>query len=166
LSGSVVERDIPDNSLSDFATGQMIDELLIPLHVTWDGVAWHVLVPAATNAQEAGIFNNPACAAAASTMQSFQPPADASGQPIDLQWRFASGVNPASGCAGVGSPTSQLSVDNTPEAIHAAYALYRFGVILAANSAAHQFWPQLPLADGYEEQLAQHLLALPGNPQS
>ena len=165
LSGAVVERDIPDNSLSDFATGRMTDELLMPLLITWNGTEWNVLVPPTTNLQQVGIFNNPACAAAASTLQSFEPPADASGQPVYLQWQFASGANPAAGCVGVGSPTSQQPF-NTPEAIPAPGVLYRFGVIVAVNDEAHRFWPQLPLADAYERQLAQQLLALPGNPQS
>jgi hypothetical protein len=35
--------------------------------------------------------------------------------------------------------------------------LHRFGIILAANDAAHRYLPFLPLADTYEQKLAQQL---------
>jgi hypothetical protein len=164
-SGAVVERDIPDNSLADFATGQMTDEVLMPLLIAWDGTAWRAFVPAKTTAQDNGIINTPACAAAVFNLQSLKPPVDASDQVVYLQWQFASGANAAAGCVGVGSPTSLQPAAATPGTIPAPYAMFRFGVILAANDVAHQFWPRLPLADVYERQLAQQLLALPGNPQ-
>jgi hypothetical protein len=40
-----------------------------------------------------------------------------------------------------------------------AYCLYRFGLLLAANDRAHEIWPHMLLADGYERNLAQQLAA-------
>src|SRR5690242_17735747 len=37
------------------------------------------------------------------------------------------------------------------------FLLHRFGIILAANDAAHHYFPFLPLASAYERQLAQQL---------
>ena len=42
--------------------------------------------------------------------------------------------------------------------------IYRFGVLLAANDAAHQTFPKLPVASPAERALAQQLLAGSGNP--
>lgn len=41
-----------------------------------------------------------------------------------------------------------------------AYCLFRFGVVLAANTVAHQLWPYLPVADAYEQGVAQRLYSL------
>jgi hypothetical protein len=38
--------------------------------------------------------------------------------------------------------------------------LFRFGVVLAANTVAHQLWPYLPVADAYEQGIAQRLYSL------
>jgi hypothetical protein len=38
--------------------------------------------------------------------------------------------------------------------MQSAYLLYRFGIILAANMTAHSYWPYLPVAGAYEQQLA------------
>jgi hypothetical protein len=40
-----------------------------------------------------------------------------------------------------------------------AYCLHRFGVLLAVNDAAHRLWPFLPVADAYERQVVQQLIA-------
>jgi len=32
-------------------------------------------------------------------------------------------------------------------------------VLLAANALAHRYWPDLPVADAYEQQLAQQMAA-------
>ena len=50
---------------------------------------------------------------------------------------------------------SVKSTINTPPGL--AYCLLRFGVLLAVNDAAHHFWPNLPVADAYEQSLAQQL---------
>lgn len=45
----------------------------------------------------------------------------------------------------------------------AGLVLHRFGVALAANAAAHRYWPWLPVADPHEQETAQTLMrTLPG----
>jgi hypothetical protein len=38
-----------------------------------------------------------------------------------------------------------------------ARCLYRFGVLLALDNAEHSLRPNLPLADAYEQNIAQHI---------
>jgi len=37
------------------------------------------------------------------------------------------------------------------------YCLYRFGVLLALDNVTRSFWPNLPLADAYEQNVARHI---------
>jgi hypothetical protein len=164
LDDQVLERDIPDNSLWDFATGQTIDESLVPLGITWDSLGWHVTVSHDASGSDAGFFD-PACAAAQDEVQLFlYPPADASG----MQWQFASGPAPAVGCIALGSPQPNPGTTPTPSSSQAAvaYCLHRFGVNLAANELAQRYWPYLPVADAREQLLAQQLAALVSGPSA
>ncbi len=167
LDGRILARDVPDNSLWDYATGQVNDESLMLLRITWDSLGWHVTIPSDASVQNAG-FLNPICGAAQEEVQLLQPPADASGTPVYPQWQFVSGPLPAAGCLAVGTP--QLNAFTTPTPTHSpplvAYCLHRFGVLLAANSAAHRFWPDLPVADAYEQGLSHQLATLIGGSSS
>src|SRR5438067_399563 len=60
-NGSILERDVPDNSLYDYATGQTADESLVTFSITWDNLGWHVAIPRGANSQVFG-FPFPACA--------------------------------------------------------------------------------------------------------
>jgi hypothetical protein len=164
MDGQVLERDIPDNSLWDFATGQTIDESLVPLGITWDSLGWHVTVSHDASMQGSGFFDL-ACATAQDEVQLLlYPPADASG----MQWQFASGSVPAAGCIALGSPQPNPGTTPTPSSSQAAvaYCLHRFGVNLAANELAQRYWPYLPVADAREQLLAQQLAALVSGPSS
>jgi hypothetical protein len=156
--GSAVERDVPDNILWDISTGQIADESLIEMQVTWQNSTWQVNIPATMNTTSP-IGLNPVCEAAQNVVEIQYPPLDSFGEPLFLQWQYASGLVPASGCLGVG--VSRLDVGSvnstatTPPGL--AYCLLRFGVLLVVNAEAHRFWPNLPLADAYEQGLAQQL---------
>lgn len=160
LNGRVLAHDISDNSLWDYTTGQAIDESLVVLHITWDSLGWHVTVPANVSIQSSS-FLNPACAAVQDEVLPLNPPADANGTPVYMQWQYASGKLPAAGCVAEGTP--QPNGYTTPTPTHSpplvTYCLHRFGVLVAANNEAHRQWPYLPLADTYEQQLAQQLTA-------
>jgi hypothetical protein len=166
LDGRVLAHDVPDNSLWDYATGQTIDESLVPLRITWDSLGWHVTVSHDGSASDAGFFD-PACAAAQDEVQFFEPPAVA-GEPVYLQWQYASGSVPAVGCIALGSPQPNPGTTPTPSSSQAAvaYCLHRFGVNLAANELAQRYWPYLPVADAREQLLAQQLAALVSGPPS
>ena len=164
MDGRILEQDVSDNILWDYASGQPEDDSLMELHITWDTGGWHITIPTGAVIQQAG-FLNPTCAAANTGTQMFAdpPPADAAGNAVYLQWQFVSGANPAAGCVGVGTPNSPSEfTDLTPTVFPVPYCLHRFGVMLAANPAAHRYWPQLPLADAHEQQLAQQLATSAG----
>jgi hypothetical protein len=157
--GAIVERDVPDNVLWDLSTGELADESLIAMHITWQNSTWQVTIPATMNTT-VPIGLNPVCEAAQNVVGILQPPADTFGEPLYLQWQYASGLVPASGCLGVGlsrlDTGSVKSTIDTPPGL--AYCMLRFGVLLAVNAEAHRFWPGLPLADAYEQSLAQQLV--------
>lgn len=159
-SGQVIERDVPGNSVWDYTTGQMADEALQELDITWDHQAWRVVVPPNGGVQAFGFWNS-VCAIANSWVNTLDSPVDANGNQIYLQWQFASGEVLAAGCVGVASPVQPVGITPTPT--HAApllaYCLQRFGILLAANNQAHRIWPFLPFADAYEQHLAQQLAA-------
>lgn len=169
LDGRILARDVPDDSLWDSAFGQVNDESLMLLRITWDSLGWHVTSPSDASVQNAG-FLNPICGAAQVGVQLLvlQPPADASGTPVYPQWQFASGPLPAAGCLAVGTPQENAFTTPTPSTspLLTAYCLHRFGVFLAANDIAHRFWPSLPVADAYEQGLAHQFAALIGGSSS
>jgi hypothetical protein len=156
--GSIVEKDVPDNALWDISTGQRADESLIAMQITWRDARWQVNIPATMNTT-VPIGLNPVCEAAHNVVSIQYAPQDSFGEPLYLQWQYASGLVPASGCLGVGVSRvdggSVKSTINTPPGL--AYCLLRFGVLLAVNDAAHHFWPNLPLADAFEQNLARQL---------
>ncbi len=160
LEGRIVEQDVPDNLIWDYVSKQPEDESLIAIQISWDSGEWNVTVP--RNAQVG--FLNPTCATADTGVQMLQTPVDAMGITIPLQWQFASSPNPAAGCVGIGTPNLQLLGNVTPTAFPPLYSLHRFGVVLAVNAQAHRFWPQLPLVDAHEKQLAAQLINLLGGP--
>jgi len=156
--GSIIESDVPDNALWDVSTGQKADESLIAMQITWQNTTWQVNIPATMNTT-VPVGLNPVCEAAQNVVGIQYPPVDSFGEPLYLQWQYASGLVPASGCLGVGISRvdggSVKSTINTPPGL--AYCLLRFGVLLAVNNEAHHFWPNLPQADAFEQNLARQL---------
>lgn len=64
----------------------------------------------------------------------------------NVSWQLFAGSNRAEGCLGIVTPDD---LQQPP-----AYCLYHFGILLAANAAAHRYFPSLPLADASEQRLA------------
>jgi hypothetical protein len=164
MSGQVLARNVPDNSSWDYATGETMDESLVPLRITWDGAGWHVAVPADLSSRAFGYsgYFDPVCAAAVEKLNSLSPPVDAKGEAVDLQWSFASGPLRASGCLAAGTllPNGLFTPTPThaPQAV--IFCLHRFGVLLLVNSALPITNWSLPYADHYEQQLARQLISL------
>lgn len=165
MDGRVLARDVPDDSAQDYATGQALDESLVQLHITWDSLGWHVTLPVNTDNQGSGSlgsgYYDPVCAAMTQQVTSLNPQADAKGEPLYLQWQFASGTLPAAGCLMVVTlqPVNGLTTptpSHTPQLVF--YYLHRFGVLLAVNKLAQSTGLLLPLADAYEQQLARVLI--------
>lgn len=158
LGGQSVSASQPDTIASSTL------EYTFPLFISWTGSQWHV-----TDIPQKNDFNfffgfTPPCAVTQAILQNNNNLTSPfysitiNGQPQNLSWQDDdSGKNLAQGClwGAIIQPGN-----NTPAATNApeAYVLYRFGVILAANSLAHQWWPNLPVANAYEQGIVQQLL--------
>jgi hypothetical protein len=169
MSGQVVATNQPD--IAD-KSGL---EYLFPLYVAWSGSHWNVsLFPAANvdfyippiylncvpvntliygNNVEPSYFGIP-------PMNVFQG-VTINGQIQNLNWvGTSSKTNLATGCMETitiqqsSQNPSTPTVANTPTA----YCLYRFGVLLAVNNIAHRYWPFLPVANAYEQNIAHQLM--------
>lgn len=159
LSGQVLAQNQPD------APGSSGTEYLQLLFIRWDGSAWHVSTKPGEDGQSPLIAPlspvDPPC-----LLAQFRTLGDPSfstlalgGQVQMVNWHFVTGVNPAQGCLALATVPTENRATPTPPPSTAAWCLYRFGVLLAANALAHRYWPQLPLTDAYEQNLAQHLVA-------
>ena len=126
---------------------------LVTLGITWDGSRWHVRIIG-----PALLAGNPlACVSAENNItQNLFQQAESTYSGISLQ--FVASSTSADGCL-----LALLLLPNTNATASAtspnAYFLYRFGLYLAANNMAHLLWPQIPLADTYERNLAQQMAA-------
>ncbi len=140
LDGQIVAQNQPDALPVQANT----DHSLF-VHVLWDSKEWDVNLITENNVFFGTAGNaHPACASVNNIIQSgnYQTVPEAG----NVSWKLFAGTDPAAGCLGVVIPDdSQQSV---------AYCLYRFGVLLAANDAAHRYFPDLPLADAYEQGIA------------
>ena len=157
FDGRVLEREVPDSSLSGYyASGDAVDEALMPLHISWDGLVWHAATDKAVHGS--GYFN-PACTATQLEVQTLEPMVDASGEPVYPRWQFASSSVPAAGCLAKGIPQSPEGISPTPTHTppFIVYCLHRFGVLLTVNVMAQRAWPNLPRADAYYQGLLRQL---------
>jgi hypothetical protein len=131
------------------------------LQLSWSSNGWNVINESAlkpdiqhpTIGQLTGINTTSklACGSIAPFVKestSYASTDDASHTPIS--WTYYVGNNLANGCLGFVVPST------SPKALPA-YFLYRFGVLLAANKLAHQYFPSLPMADVYEQSIAQSI---------
>jgi hypothetical protein len=159
LSGQSVAANQPDTIASSTL------EYTFPLFISWSGSQWRVSDMPEKNDSNFFFGYTPICAVAQAILQnnnSLTSPffsVTINGQPQSLSWQDNnSGKNLAQGC--LSGAIIQPGNANTPVAANApeAYVLYRFGVLLAANSLAHQWWPNLPVASVYEQGIVQQLL--------
>ncbi len=150
-SGQVVAQNQPDASSTSAGEDHSID-----LSVTWDGTKWHVKPDIAPEFRY-NTAHSPACASISNQISPTTYGATASG--ANVFWDFAVGTNEAAGCLGVVvlSPQSPQTPVNFKQP--AAYFLYRFGVLLAANPLAHSEFPGIPMANTYEQSIAQSIAA-------
>jgi len=125
----------------------------VALSIVWDDGGsgrWHVAM-AGTGTP---FGNNLACASAETEVKMVLAPAlESSG------WQFVPGSIPAIGCLAIAEQSGVIATPSSSSSV-GAYCLYRFGVLLAANDAAHRFWPHMPLANTYERRLAQQLATM------
>ncbi len=149
MSGKVVAQNQPEL----LGTTSIYDHL-IPLRITWTGRNWNVeLLPSPIASDILLQFNVP-CNTALNTVRSVLLPLSAKQTHSSIDWLYTSAANAATGCLAVAT-LDQGKVSPAP----IAFFLYRFGVFLAANDIAHKYWPTMPLANDYEQQLAKQLNA-------
>ncbi len=134
----------------------VIYDHLIPLQITWDGTNWHATLRTFRDPSLSEQQLDATCNTALNTVRSVLIPTNSEQAYSDIHWQYISGVNPAEGCLSIATFNAQLRSSAPP----VAYCLHRFGILLAANSVAHQYWPAMPLADAHEQQLAQQLASL------
>lgn len=160
LAGQVVADNQPDAGGYLQFLGH--DEHPIPITIGWDGSQWSV--SATLDASEAGSpFSAPACLAAQDEVafQEVLPPElpGQAGGGIGVSWQYIQGDPIAVGCLMAAVPMDAQGVpDTSPRGLaNAGLILHRFGVDLAANVAAQRYWPDMPVADAYEQSIAQTL---------
>lgn len=163
-NGQVVARDQPN--IADSSN----PEYLMPFALSQNGASWRV----SAQSFPGGPFSpiSPSCIPAESVIygNDVEPSyfgisnnaltnPNVNGHAVALTWvKFSSGSNAAAGCVAIAS--ANPASPQTPIAANAssAYCLYRFGVLLAANEQAHRYWPNLPVADAYEQSIMQQLM--------
>ena len=171
----MIAQNQPDTSSPLVGVDHSID-----LEVTWNGKAWKVnvphydtLIPSTGDPQfslpstSVPMIPPPACASLNSflntptTYATFATPFGTTegSNPKAVSWGFVVGANEAAGCLGVVVPAPNTTATPTDFKQPPAYFLYRNGVLYAANALAHSEFPGVPLADGYEQSIAQQIAA-------
>lgn len=151
-SGQVIAQNQPDTNSQYVGTDHSI-----LLQITWSSQGWSVrdisILSQAATVNTIYETSIPACASLTGLVNARTFYSSTSGDDfILIQWSYHIGSNPAAGCLGVVVPTDNLQA--AP-----AYFLYRFGVLLAANHLAHKYFPSFPMADTYEQGIAQSIAA-------
>ncbi len=137
-SSSVLERPLQVSGGQQFVT----------LRIRWQQDHWVV----SFHQQGASSFDDPNCITAMNTLVTNASYHSIPSVGQQLFWSYLSGKNRAEGC--VAMTVQQVFVPSSAIFSAQAMLLERFGVLLAANDAAHQLWPILPLATEQEQQVA------------
>ncbi len=150
-SGQVVAQNQPDANNANVGQDHSME-----MNVTWDGAKW--LVGLNVSPEAVSQFTpSPACASL-NNLISATTQYGVTGTGKNVDWGFVTSTNEAQGCLAVVVPSpGQQTPTNFKQP--AAYFLYRFGVLLAANALAHSEFPNIPMADANEQSIAQGIAA-------
>jgi len=151
-TGQVVAQNVPDGS---------VEESLAALQITWSNTGWYVIAQTSGPNSSQSFFIDPPCQPGGTVTNLLANPTTNSMEILyySLQFSYAASPALANGCVVVVTLTHDPGLPSTPPpSPQTAYCLYRFGVILAVNSVARHFWPSLPVADAYEQSLAQQFV--------
>ncbi len=155
--GKVIAQQQPET-----ADPAAASEHLVPLQIEWNGTQWHITTTFSLLNNDMRPQFDPTCSAAAKDVAIDRSRRYVTEAHAFTNWEYVSGSNLAAGCLGIA--TLDHGPGSTPSATEpVAYCLYRFGVFIAANDIAHKYWPDMPLADAYEQHLAQQLAATQRN---
>src|SRR5262249_27429834 len=121
-------------------------DILLPLGVAWSGDDWRVR-PTGTRPGT----TSPFCLIATLMQSQLHPPTAEVPAAIAIEWSSPTDV-PLFRCLLAGEEGEPLR----PASVKARQVLllYQYGLLLAATPAAHQIYPDLPVASGAEAQLA------------
>ena len=150
--------------LSQGAPDTAFNLTLLVVRITWNGAHWSV-VPVLGDIPGLPAANDTTCGALANDLDAWvlqdfpqHPYVD-----VRTQVRYAADADPTDGCVGIVTATSVgIGVTPTPITGTPPLLLHRFGVLLAANTAAHALWPAIPVADPSEQDLAARMAAALG----
>lgn len=151
MNGQIVAQGQPE-----IVSNKAFFEHLLPLRITWDGLQWRTILSSSMLSTDMQQFFDPACNTAMNHERIDTSQRYVAIYQLGTSWRYVSGLNSALGCLGMVTlnegPNAPLNA-----AQPVAYCLHRFGLFIAANATAHKYWPDLPVADAYEQHLAQQL---------
>ena len=147
INGKIVAQDQPGTNSAD------AEDLLI-LQITWDSSGWHVAVLGKNPYPTLFPITTLACASAQNETSSGVFQVTGGDSSALVNWHFQAGKNNAAGCLATGIPTAQNATITPSDSLPPAHCLYRFGILLALNAAAHSYWPKMPVADAYEQKVA------------
>jgi len=158
LNGQIVAQNQPDEA------DNLGTEYLVNLYITYANGQWQVSTKTPVNSTNLTI--SPSCEAANylviqvgfSTFSNINLPGNPN---ASISWNTSYGSNLAAGCllTATALPPQNNSATPVPTPPPFAHCLYRFGVLLALDHAAHALWPNLPLADAYEQGIARNIKA-------
>jgi hypothetical protein len=131
------------------ATPERHQHIRQPFAVRWNG-SWQVIISTAS-----ARIPTPLCAVATSLLGERLTQATAP-ELATYAWDSISAPNTAEGCLLIGGPSN----GNGPVG-PTANVLYRFGVLYAANDAAHRLLPSLPLVDAHGQTIASQIATQP-----
>jgi hypothetical protein len=134
------------------ATPERHQHVRQPLAVRWNG-AWQVSASIAS-----ARVPTPLCAVATSLLAEQLAPTSAAPELAKYAWYGVGAHIPADGCLLLGGPPTAAS---GPPIGATANVLYRFGLLYAANDAAHRLLPGLSLVDAHGQAIATQIAAQP-----
>lgn len=153
-SGQIIAQNQPDTSSSSIGTDHSIE-----LHLTWDSKGWHAsLLSTGAGSFLGGIptIADPICTPLNDLVSSLIAYVDPSAAPgVSIHWGLLAGPNHADGCLGVAASTNTSNATLAQSALF----LYRCGILIAVNPLAHHYFPSLPVANAYEQGIAQSIAA-------
>lgn len=155
-AGSLVASEQPDTALRGVP-----DYQLLSLHITRQGQGWTISLFASSVTSS---YTDPLCGQAIQDTTELVNTLTNSNQGVAISQWSDQQTHLASGCLEIteAAPGAFATPTPTPasQQPQMAYCLFRFGVVLAANSVAHKLWPYLPVANAYEQGVAQRLYSL------
>jgi hypothetical protein len=148
FDGEVVANSVPDDAN---------EEYLVPLRLMWGSDGWQVrpLLGNSPGATPQPYVDDPTCQPFARNTNLLSNATATA--PVPMQFSYVAAPALADGCAIATAPAPALEAATPQASQGASYCLYRFGVALAASKLAHRYWPFMPVADTYEEDLARQL---------